>query len=599
VTVEANKTTPYIFAQLAAAGSISGRVTAGSSGNGIQDVYIDIEDLDQNSVSYAWTDSNGYYTNKGIPSGNFKAYFETDSAGNYLPEWYNKKGTFVLADVINVLAGSVTPDINAQLDTGGMVSGRVTDGSANGVKNARINIYDLDNIVLRYSFTDSNGDYICEGIRPGNCKVAFDPSDAVGNYLPEWYNKKGTFAAADSVSVTAGQTTPNINAQLAPGGGISGRVVDGSGNGIFRVLVKVFNTNFSQITSRTTDYDGYYTIGGIPEGTYRIWFDGSFCGYASEWYNNKINFYSADALTVTTGPTIGGINTQLDQAGQIKGAVTNGYGSGIYQVIVSCFDLNHNYILSTQTLPRGYYTLGNLKAGTYKVYFDASYAVGNFISKWYQDKTSFTTANQVSVTVGSVSACDATLSVTTSILVTSPAGGTSWMRGTNQSIVWFKSGVQSDFVKILLFKKATLVKTITSKAPNNGSFNWAIPSSIGEGIDYKIKVATVDNKLSSYSSVFTISKPSITVTSPSVGLAWTRGTTKTITWTKAGPQNAFVKIQLFQGITKKLDITLSTDNDGSFDWAIPLFLTAASNYKIKITTVDGKVTSTSSIFSLN
>jgi len=574
-------------------------VTVGSTGNGIQDVYIDIEDLDGGSVSYAWTDSNGYYINKGIPTGNIKVYFETYNAGNYLPEWYNKKGTFDIADVINVVAGSITPDINAQLDTGGIISGRVTDGSGNGVENVLMNVYGLDNILIRYCLTDNNGDYTCEGIQPGNCKVGFDPSDAVGNCLPELYNNKTSFADADSVSVTAGQTTSNINAQLEQGGGISGRVIDGSGNGIYRALVKVFNANFSQITSRMTDYDGYYTIGGIPGGSYRIWFDGYFCGYASEWYNDKINFYSGDALTVTAGPTIGGINAQLDQSGQIKGAVTNGYGSGIYQVIVSCFDLNNNYILSCQSLPRGFYTLGNLTAGTYKVYFDASYAVGNFVSEWYHDKTSFSTANQVTVTAGLVSACDATLANTTSILVTSPAGGANWMRGATQSIVWFKSGTQNDFVKILLFKKATQVKAIASKAPNSGSFDWAIPGTLGEGADYRIKVATYDKKVSSYSSVFTISKPSITVTSPLPGVAWTRGTTQSISWTKVGPQNASVKIQLFLGTAKKLDMTLSTDNDGSFDWAIPLSLTAASNYKIKITTVDGKVTRTSSAFSLN
>jgi len=57
--------------------------------------------------------------------------------------------------------------------------------------------------------------------------------------------------------------------------------------------------------------------------------------------------------------------------------------------------------------------------------------------------------------------------------------------------------------------------------------------------------------------------------------------------------------RLFLGTTKKQDIILSTDNDNSFDWAIPSSLPAGSNFKIKITTLDGKIMATGSNFVLN
>jgi C1A family cysteine protease len=92
--------------------------------------------------------------------------------------------------------------------------------------------------------------------------------------------------------------------------------------------------------------------------------------------------------------------------------------------------------------------------------------------------------------------------------------------------------------------------------------------------------------------------PAITVTDPSAGARWLRGTTQTITWTKSGTQADFVKIQLFQGTTRVSDITLSTGHDGSFDWAIPANLTLRTNYTIRITTTDGKVRGTSANFAV-
>jgi hypothetical protein len=95
-----------------------------------------------------------------------------------------------------------------------------------------------------------------------------------------------------------------------------------------------------------------------------------------------------------------------------------------------------------------------------------------------------------------------------------------------------------------------------------------------------------------------IAGPSLSVTAPASGVTWYNHAAENITWETSGSQNANVKIQLFKGATKVLDISTSTSNDGDFAWSIPGSLPAAANDKIRITTVDGFIRGESGIFSV-
>lgn len=73
----------------------------------------------------------------------------------------------------------------------------------------------------------------------------------------------------------------------------------------------------------------------------------------------------------------------------------------------------------------------------------------------------------------------------------------------------------------------------------------------------------------------------IEVTSPNGGEVWTVGSTKTIRWTSTG-EVGNVKIELFKSGAAVSTISSSTANDGMYSWKLPVTLTTASNYKIKI-----------------
>jgi subtilisin family serine protease len=189
--------------------------------------------------------------------------------------------------------------------------------------------------------------------------------------------------------------------------------------------------------------------------------------------------------------------------------------------------------------------------------------------------------------------------LTPALTITSPLSGTDWSRGSTRTIEWTTVGSQNASVKLQLYRGNTKVKDISFKAANDGLYDWLLPNSLAAASNYRIKLNTVDNLVSTWSGLFTISLPTLAVTAPAAEAAWTRGSTPTITWTKTGTQNASVKVQLFRGTTKVLDIAGSTPNDGSLPWLIPVTLAAGSNYRVKVKTADGLVSGFSGYFVIN
>lgn len=170
------------------------------------------------------------------------------------------------------------------------------------------------------------------------------------------------------------------------------------------------------------------------------------------------------------------------------------------------------------------------------------------------------------------------------ITTISPNGGENLLRGTTKTVSWASTGNTGQYVKMELLKGGVLNKVITSSTPNDGTYSWTIPSTQPLGSDYKIKIISTSSSISDTSnSNFAITTPKIVTTSPNGGEYWTRGTTKTISWSSTGSTGQYVKIELLKsGILNRV-ITSSTPNDGSYSWYIPSTQTLGTDYKIKVT----------------
>lgn len=78
------------------------------------------------------------------------------------------------------------------------------------------------------------------------------------------------------------------------------------------------------------------------------------------------------------------------------------------------------------------------------------------------------------------------------IRVISPNGGETLYTGETCTIRW-ESTVRIK-VKIVLIGDRTVVRTISKRAPNTGSFSWSIPDDLSEGSNYKIDVVILSTR---------------------------------------------------------------------------------------------------------
>jgi molybdopterin-binding protein len=231
----------------------------------------------------------------------------------------------------------------------------------------------------------------------------------------------------------------------------------------------------------------------------------------------------------------------------------------------------------------------SLSAGSYNWAIPSTQAFGSN----YTIKVTSTTNSAISDT------SDGPFTITeTSITVTSPNGGETLVRGAVVPITWSYSGNPGASVKIQLYNGTTLSSTITSSTSlSAGSYNWTIPSTQAFGSNYTIKVTSTTNSAISDTSngPFTITGPSITVTSPNGGETLVRGSVATLTWSYTGNPGASVKIQLYNGTTLSRTITSSTPlSAGTYKWAISSLQSLGSNYKIKITSTTNSTISDTS-----
>jgi cytochrome oxidase assembly protein ShyY1 len=392
VTVTAESAISGINATLAMGGTITGKVN-NTSGTGIANISVNATANGGSINSAVSTKSDGSYTIVGLPTGIYKVQFQ--GASGYVSQWYNNKKSSELADAVAVTAGATTSGINATLIIGGTITGKVTNSSGTGIYPAFISARDVASSTYSTgTISQSDGSYSIIGLPSGSYKLDFSGSNG---YLLQYYNNKTSPALADAVTITEGSTISGINATLAMGGTITGKVINSSGIGIASVSVRATDSSGVFSSTAGTKTDGSYTIIGLPSGSYTIDFFAGDMGYLGQYFNNKTSSTLADVVNVNAGATVSGINATLSVGGTITGKVTNTSGTGIAGVMMLL--LNEGGIMGTYyTQSDGSYSISGLPTGGYRLQFQ-NYTSG-YINQWYNNKTSSTLADVVNVTAG-------------------------------------------------------------------------------------------------------------------------------------------------------------------------------------------------------
>lgn len=331
---------------------ISGTVTSGSTG--ISGAFVSAFSGGGSAVCCTWvaaapTDAAGHYS-LAVPSGTYRLMFGGSRTSGVISRWYNggagATGFNQASDV--TVAGGGSMAIDMTLATGLTISGRVTDGSGNGIAFVGVGAFQGGSSAACCSWlagtgTDPNGNYTLV-VPSGTYRVSFFPP-LRSAYTSQWWDGSSTgvsrFDQAADIVVNA--SVSGKNATLASGRRITGRVTDAAGNAVPNAFVGAFSGGSAScctwLAGAPTDGSGRYTL-VVTNGTYRLQaFPPPTTPLISQWWTSTggaTNFGAADDIGVSGD--VSGKDFSLSSGVTIRGRVVDGSGNGIPQVFVGAFN---------------------------------------------------------------------------------------------------------------------------------------------------------------------------------------------------------------------------------------------------------------------
>lgn len=310
----------------------------------------------------------------------------------------------------------------------GLIS--VASGSSLPATGITVRAYSKDDLwtEVAAATVTSNGKYTLSGLKAGGYVLFVDVAPSTG-LLAEWYNDKTSRYAADAITLAAGVDRTGVNVTLAKAASISGVVTvpAGTPGGVSGVFVSAYDQSQSWIGSAAVAADGSYTVSSLPAGPVFLQFSSSSSsGLVTEWFNDKKDFSTADAITLTAGEKRTGADVTLAKGAVISGRVSVPTGVTIssWTIRVSVYHANQRWVADTYAASDGTYRLAGLPAGDYRLQIDADTSSG-LRDEWYEDAANFGSAKTVTVAAGATrTGVNPTLArgATISGRVTVPAG---------------------------------------------------------------------------------------------------------------------------------------------------------------------------------
>ena len=299
----------------ASAATISGTVTA-EGGGPLQGVEVCPTPQPYTfEVDCTETDGAGHYAVSGIPGGDYTLRFSAWRSNlRYVSEFYDDAHDYSEADLLHVDTAQ-TATVDVALAEGGSIAGTTIDeGTEAPIAGIWVCAIDQEGIPERCASSGANGEYILNGLPSGDYDVEFEGTNEV-SYLHEFYDDAASWASATDVSVTVPATTPGIDAELAPGAGIRGRVTDpvtgAPSRGVFVCANEQDPGEYQGCD--TTDAAGDYAIASLPAGAYLVAFELEYLPtglWAKQWWNGASTMAEADPIEIAAPESRTGIDGQ-------------------------------------------------------------------------------------------------------------------------------------------------------------------------------------------------------------------------------------------------------------------------------------------------
>lgn len=443
-----------IGARLGVGAAITGTVRAGSAtGAVLAGVCVLAEGTGPMSAVFeqAVTGPGGVYRMTGLGTGKYRVRFSAQcgAKGNYLDGAH--------PGLVPVTDGKTVSNVDGFVPLAARISGTVTTAGTTPVPGICVvaTAPASSSGEISFASTGIHGGYSIGGITGGKYAVGF--SGGCGNkksYAPQYYNGQVVAAAIDLVPAVAGQTASGIDANMQPGGTITGTVTNYAGAKLSGICVSIISAPQAgglgpnpvglllealtgsgglvalagppQYAGVYLTRNGGYRITNLAPGNYQVSFS-SGCGgpvgvvlsgastggrgYATQWFSpeggNNPTWLSVGAGTVTSGA-----GARLRAAGTITGVVRNAAGHGVRGICPIALSRTGSLALPITELlgigtggtdAAGRYRINGLAAGRYTVGF-APCNGQPFARVFYADAGSSASARPVVVRYGAVTA---------------------------------------------------------------------------------------------------------------------------------------------------------------------------------------------------
>ena len=261
----------------------------------------------------------------------------------------------------------------------GTIKGRVVrSDTGQPIRRARVRLFAEE---ARAVLTDENGRYEISELPAGRHTLAASK----GGFVQMAYGQRRPHGSGRPLTLAAGQVLEGIDFSLPPGGVITGRIVDETGEPVVGAAVNVMRFAFTNgrrqlagVSAAGTDDRGEFRIFGLPRGEFFVQASvdapsdvlGVRLGYAPTYYPGTPVHGEAQRVAIKAGEEVSGITFALSRirTASISGVVRYPDGSTTI-AFVTARDNSANSLMGTEGLAvvrsDGTFQIGNLAPGSY------------------------------------------------------------------------------------------------------------------------------------------------------------------------------------------------------------------------------------------
>ncbi|MFC0186763.1 carboxypeptidase regulatory-like domain-containing protein [Fictibacillus aquaticus] len=368
--IEANETTVTDITLAFEPGSVEGIVTDAGTGAFISRANVELRLISPSGpvIASTITDVQGRYRFNTIRSGTYTVVATNSNYGNDSDSIFVEPGLTTFADLqLSPLTSRVT--------------GTITGDGGLPLVNTLVRVADSNGTVVAEIQTDIDGRYLVEGLLPGEYSLSVINIDYRSEVVV--FTAEPNLTAVVDVSLTA---LPSL---------FTGFVTDAeTGLPIVGAIVETFTLQTSPVTSASssaesqvqdsaqsetaaaveaqavdvlgrpvavalTNINGFYTIPGLSNGTYTL--RASAQGYGTD---GRLTVLPVNATVEEDFALVAG-------TASISGTVLIAGNGPLFNASVSVFTADGVLVANASTNQEGFYFIGNLRAGSYRVSADA------------------------------------------------------------------------------------------------------------------------------------------------------------------------------------------------------------------------------------